>query len=728
MISQGSKCLTLLSVWRPALGAGSEGAWPHRHMAWPPAAALPDGFTLSTRGSGATLVQMDHPRLLRTPGTEHWSVRSSRFMLPLVTVLLLVGAIFLALAWTEGRDAIAVADRKDDQQAARYADGVEALIERRWTDLEYWASVHKDVTQPGREAALRDRLEARAGQDAEKKMVAWVVVRPNGSIAAIGERNPGEVAGSGIADDIRVFGRSVVARGTNAVSGRLRFGNDAAFAVGVPLTRGKATGAAATDGALVMVQYIAHSAFPILIPPAKASDVDALSLVDPRGRTLTGRPAIDEEDRIVQQVGETGWTIQLTREPARSFLPEWTYPAFAFLLVAFALAYSLQEASKRRLRQVGDQRVQQVRTLYMLASRVLHARTMREQAELLARHVLDLVEVTGARVRFATTGDDAGIIAGSARPGDREYRVAITGPRHPVGELVAYRAGYVLDAEERSVLQTAATLVGAAMHTTEALETERTTASELQRLDELRSNLLATVAHELRSPLTAVKGVLGLLAMQDDLGMRGREYVEVATERTDRLVALIQDLFDCSLLETGQLDIRPQRQLAGDLLESALGAQTATLGGKLILSATPNLMITVDPVRFDQLVNNLVTNALRHGAPPIEVSVRPWKDGAMVIVSDEGPGIPAADREQIFGKFWQGSTGHARLVEGAGLGLSLVHGLVRLHGGRIDIDSTHADGRGARFTAYFPDVVPGMALEGQSEPANIALDPISRII
>jgi len=243
------------------------------------------------------------------------------------------------------------------------------------------------------------------------------------------------------------------------------------------------------------------------------------------------------------------------------------------------------------------------------------------------------------------------------------------------------------------------------MHTLLVLERERLTALELQRIDELRTNLLSTVAHELRSPLTAVKGVLGLLQMQDDLSDKAKQYVEVAEVRTDALVDLIRDLFDCSLLETGQLDIRPQRCEAAELLERSLGALAASQPENVVLSATPNLKVTVDPLRFDQIVNNLVTNAFRHGAPPIIVELRPYRDGAILVVSDNGPGVSAIERERIFSKFYQSDSGHARLVEGAGLGLALVQGLVRLHGGRIDVDSVRLDGSGGRFTVHFPDVM-----------------------
>ena len=651
-----------------------------------------------------------------------------RLSAPTITILILAGALFVAVAWASARDAGANAQQKDERRAAHNAHAVATVIERRWVDLDAWLAEHRSELNDS--ARVQRTLQARATGEGATSVVAWLVVRADGSILAVGEQDPGRVSSSGLADDLQLFGRQVAARKHHAVSDRLRLGADSVYAAGVPIIRpdGRA------DGAVITVFYVDRTGIGAFIPSdISAQDVDAITLRDARGRTVSGPTVPTSEDVVTRPVGVTGWTVSVRRQGSGQILPTWTFPAFALLLLFLAALHAVGESRRRWLTREGAEHVRHVRTLYDLSSRVLHAKTVRAQAELLAGYAVELAHLDGARVRIAAERDHAGVVSGTAGPGQREYRVALTGPRAPIGELVAYRRGRPLSGEERGVMQTAATLVGAAMHTMVALESERASALELHRLDELRSNLLATVAHELRSPLTAVKGVLGLLAMQEDLGDRTRQYVDLATERTDRLVALIQDLFDCSLLETGQLDIRPQRQLASELLDAALGAQAAARPGELLLSATPNLPITVDPVRFDQLVNNLVTNAFRHGAPPVEVIVRPGTGGVNVIVMDEGPGIPEADRSDIFGKFWQGSTGHAREAQGAGLGLSLVHGLVRLHGGDITIDSVHPDGRGARFTAFFPDVVPDLdptAVRSRvmSVGDDLDLAPITRII
>jgi signal transduction histidine kinase len=641
-------------------------------------------------------------RMQRTPSPSPRVQLVDRLMLPAVTLLLILGAAFVVAAWTQAGDVVQHARRADEHRAQRLAGAVSRVIERRWTELSAWSDANGALLERGREGELQATVDKNvmAGSTVQ---LGWIVVRPDGTVAAVAEAREGPLSASGITDDLRTLGRQSAARGEPLASGRLKVGDQAVFATAWPVG---ASGHASKLGTVINVSNLPRSSFGAFIDQTGSAEQDEVALLDSRDRLLLGNPNLDQRDSLREPVGRTGWSIAYRHGVISSFLPGWAYPGFALLLVAFALAYALQDLNGRRQRRRGDARSRQVHALYDLAERVLHAHSIEEQAQDLARSAMQLASVDAATVYVSSVDGLVEHSAGTASPGQTKYRVPIIGPRDPVGELVVSRSGEQLDDEEQWVVQTAATLVGAAMHTLVSLETERAAAAELQRLDELRSNLLATVAHELLSPLTAVKGVLGLMSMQDDLGERGREYVGVATERTDRLVALIRDLFDCSLLETGQLDIRPRRQRADELLESALGAQEAARGGELRLSATPNLMITVDPVRFDQLVNNLVTNAFRHGAAPVEVAVRPGEGGTLVIVSDEGPGIPIADRAEIFGKFWQGSSGHARTSQGAGLGLSLVQGLVRVHGGDIHVDSTHADGRGARFTAFFPDTTP----------------------
>lgn len=626
-------------------------------------------------------------------------------MVPAVACAMVAGALFVLIAWTQASDAVGLAQRKDEARAERLAQSILDTLEQRASDLNTWASAHADLLTKGSQTALTKALRSEVSAEDDAVSIAWLVVAGDGSIVAAAEANPGRLAAHGVVDDVRVTGKLAAVRGKMQVSNRLKINDQYAFVIASPVESTKQSMGHQRTLAIVNVVYVSRSMIGVFLAGQTSSSVDGAVLMDRDGRVFLGAKDKRENgvDVVNRPVGETGWSIQFDRDDIDELLPSWAYPMFAALLLIFALAFTLQEASRRRLRRRDARAARTAHSLYELAARVLHANTIEEQINDLANASLDLADVDGARVSVQSNEEKLEGSAGITEPGLDEWVVPIVGPRGVLGELVVWRADAPFEPAEDWVLQTAAALVGAALETRVLLESERKVAAELQRLDELRSNLLTTVAHELLSPLTAVKGVLGLLAMQDDLGVRGREYVDVATERTDRLVALIRDLFDCSLLETGQLDIKPQRQRADELLDAALGAQAAARPGELRLSATPNLMINVDPVRFDQLVNNLVTNAFRHGAPPIEVAIRPGEGGTLVMVSDEGVGISEGDRAEVFGKFWQGSRGHAREAEGAGLGLSLVQGLVRVHGGDIRIDSTHADGRGARFIAFFPD-------------------------
>lgn len=662
-----------------------------------PGRAVIDGAT-----SGSVQGMEDAPH---SGGPRAWWRATDHIILPTVTILLLVGAGFVFLAWASARTAVDSAARIDADRADHYASATSTVVlrhERELTTLIRDQAVSIDT--PAQAQAAIQNVSGIQTSSTSSDALAQMIVRANGQIVTIQERAGGQIAANGVRDDLTSFARQVAARNRPQASGVLRSGERRLYAVGAPIPA-SGTAAATATGAIISVFDVQRGPLGAFFPRA-ADDDGSLALLDSRRRIVAGQNSDSSGELVTRKVDGTPWRVILTKQKANTFLPVWTYPLFAGLLVILAIGYAIQEVARRRAKLLSDKRTLQVRSLYDLSASMLHADTQQEQAAKLAAAARELVDVDSAQVTLTEDPKAMPILLGTIEPAQRTYRVAITGSHGPLGEIQLGRVERELDEDERRIVQTAAALAGAAMQTAAVIESERAAAAELQRLDELRSNLLATVAHELRSPITAVKGVLGLLTMQTDLPDKSREYVNVASERTDRLVALIQDLFDCSLLETGQLDIRPQRQQADELLESALGAQAAARPGELLLSATSNLDITVDPVRFDQLVNNLVTNAFRHGKAPVEVAVRPSDEGVTIVVADEGPGIAPEDRDRIFGKFWQGSSGHARLVEGAGLGLSLVQGLVALHGGRIKIDSTHADGRGARFTIWLPDAVP----------------------
>jgi signal transduction histidine kinase len=223
------------------------------------------------------------------------------------------------------------------------------------------------------------------------------------------------------------------------------------------------------------------------------------------------------------------------------------------------------------------------------------------------------------------------------------------------------------------------------------------------RLDRERSDLVATVAHELRSPLTGVKGfVQALLNRWDKLNDEQKKLMLTTVHAdSDRLSRLIAELLDVARIDTGRLQLYPRPAdaavLVGRIVDS-VGAGTAT-PVELVLG--PDLPeITVDPDKFTQVVTNLVENGVRHGDGTVRVELRALRgeddwSGVEITVDDEGAGIPVELRRRVFTKFWKGG-----VRGGSGLGLYIVNGLVRAHGGTVLIDD--APGGGARVVTRWP--------------------------
>ena len=223
-----------------------------------------------------------------------------------------------------------------------------------------------------------------------------------------------------------------------------------------------------------------------------------------------------------------------------------------------------------------------------------------------------------------------------------------------------------------------------------------------KRLDRERSDLVATVAHELRSPLTGVKGfVQALLNRWDRLNDDQKKLMlKTVASDSDRLSRLIAELLDVARIDTGRLQLYPRASdatvLVTRVVESVRSATSRPI--ELDISAGEDeLEIHADPDKFTQVVTNLVENAVRHGLGQVRVRLARSEDldGVRITVDDEGDGIPAELRRRVFTKFW--TTGDSG---GSGLGMYIVGGLSRAHGGWVTIDD--APGGGARVMVDWP--------------------------
>lgn len=223
------------------------------------------------------------------------------------------------------------------------------------------------------------------------------------------------------------------------------------------------------------------------------------------------------------------------------------------------------------------------------------------------------------------------------------------------------------------------------------------------RLDRERSDLVATVAHELRSPLTGVKGfVQALLNRWDKLNDDQRKLMlETVNADADRLVRLIAELLDVARIDTGRLPLYPRESDAATLAGRVVDSVGAGTSREIELVADDDLPeIFADPDKFTQVLTNLVENAVRHGQGLVRVSLSSLPPdaphpGVRICVDDEGDGIAEEMRNRIFTKFWKhGASG------GSGLGMYIVGGLTRAHGGFVTV--TDAPGAGARVIVDWP--------------------------
>ncbi len=222
-----------------------------------------------------------------------------------------------------------------------------------------------------------------------------------------------------------------------------------------------------------------------------------------------------------------------------------------------------------------------------------------------------------------------------------------------------------------------------------------------------RAELVSTVAHELRSPLTSVKGFTAtLLAKWDRFNDdQKRLMLETVNADADRVTRLITELLDIARIDSGRLTVRRQVVDIGRVVQrhvdgmEARGEDPAKFRVH-VAEGIPEMWVDAD--KLDQVMGNLLENALRHGGGTVTLEVEPAGDGASVTVTDEGEGIPDEQVDRVFTRFWRsGRRG------GTGLGLYIVRGLVEAHGGHIEVG--RGPSGGARFRFVLPAAIPDFA-------------------
>jgi signal transduction histidine kinase len=476
----------------------------------------------------------------------------------------------------------------------------------------------------------------------------------------------------------------------------------------IPLGRGFA-GRIAAERRTITIDDVDHSE--VLNPVLREKGV----------KSLLGAPLVVEGDVFgVVHVG------RLTPRPFTESDAELLQIAAdrAALAIEHGRAYEAERALTRRLTRlqaITDAALSHLSTDALLEELVVRAREILEadtsailllddsRNELVARAAAGLEEEVEAGVRIPVGGGFAGRVAAEQRviavedvdrfeilnPILREKGLKsllgapllahgrTLGVIH-VGSLVSR----VFTEDEADLLRAAAER--AALGLERALLHER-----LLRLDRVRNRFVAVASHELRTPATAILGGAvtlearhGELDAEDDAMLR-----RVLAEQAQRLATLVDQLLDLSRLEAKSSTVRRERVNLRELLEVTISDITEEQRSDVRLDVSPDLEVDADPVVFGRVVSNLVVNALRHGAPPVEITATTNGGDVQVVVEDAGAGIPDDVRHRVFDEFVRGAD--ALATPGSGLGLAIARSYAHAHGGDLVLDT--GAGHGARF-------------------------------
>lgn len=367
----------------------------------------------------------------------------------------------------------------------------------------------------------------------------------------------------------------------------------------------------------------------------------------------------------------------------------------AFLAVALAIG-NLTGRLRDHVAMLAA-RERETTALYAFSQRMVAARDLREVGSAVAVQVSDTF---GCPVALSLPSGKTFASPGFAAS-DRAEQIPLETPQGVVGVLVMGKDAD-LDVSQRRLLEIlaaqAAVVVERAM-----LAEEARRAQLLLEEERLHDALLHSISHSLRTPLSSIIGSLSTLldpGPEELSPVVRHDLVEAAREEAERLNGIVGNLLDMTRLETGHLRLLVDWYDLEDVIGAALGQAERTLNKRQVRVDLPEglPLVALDQVLIMQVLGNLLDNAVKYSRPgsPLEIGVRRAGSEVEISVADRGPGIPEAERQRVFAKFYR--VDRPGSPSGTGLGLAICKGIVEAHHGRIWAEGRPGGGTVIRFT------------------------------
>jgi two-component system sensor histidine kinase KdpD len=416
---------------------------------------------------------------------------------------------------------------------------------------------------------------------------------------------------------------------------------------------------------------------------------------------------------------------------------------FSVMLIVSLLVSTLA-GRVRAQAEAARGREQRTQILYSMSRELAAAKTAEEVAGAVARHVSEILQgpaevllpaadgrivapedgpLADARERaVAQWALDHGRVAGlgtDTLPSASAIYVPLRGSQTVVGVLGVrpHESLLPLTPEQLDLVETLARQAASGLERVR-LGGEAEQARVAVEAERLRSALLSSVSHDLRTPLAAITGAASSLLQEASPGKEEqRELVETIVEESERLNRLVANLLDMTRLESGSVHLRHEWHPVEEVVGSALARLEGSLAGRRVETSLPSdlPLVPMDAVLIEQVLVNLLENALKYAGPEsaVRIAAVATNDGVTVEVADDGPGLPPEALERVFEKFYRGPSGQ----RGFGLGLAICRAIVSAHGGRIWAENRSPHGAVFRFTLPVgapPALTPEEAVDRES--------------